>query len=282
MHLNKKAVLYVPDGSEAGAALARTTHLAVSAHQDDIEFMAYAPIAACFGKRDLWFTGVVVTDGAGSPRSGIYADCSDEDMKAIRIEEQKKAAYVGGYSAQLLLSHPSSAVKEKGDGAHVAAELAEIFCAARPLYVYMHNLADKHETHVATALKTLAALRSLPKKERPEKLFGCEVWRDLDWVCDEEKVFLDTGAYPHLARALSGVFDSQISGGKRYELAAEGRRLANATFSADHACDTYEGLNYAMDLTPLLQDDGIDPADFVAEHIRRFEEDVRRTLHKFY
>lgn len=282
MQLNKKAVVYVPDGTEVNAAVARTTHLAIAAHEDDIEFMAYAPISECFGKKDKWFSGVVVTDGAGSPRSGIYADCSDEDMKAIRIEEQKKAAHVGGYSVQFLLSHPSKAVKDKADGEHVTEELAGILRAARPRFVYMHNLADKHETHVATALKALAALRSLPEEERPEKLFGCEVWRDLDWMSDEEKVFLDTGAYPHLARALSGVFDSQISGGKRYELAAEGRRLANATFSASHACDTYEGLNYAMDLTPLLRDVSLDPAEFVAERIRRFETEVRSMLHKFY
>ena len=188
---NANARIFIPDNDKEEHALAKTTHLAVSAHQDDIEFMAYAPIAACFGKRDLWFTGVVVTDGAGSPRSGIYADCSDEDMKAIRIEEQKKAAYVGGYSAQLLLSHPSSAVKEKEDGAHVAAELAEIFCAARPRYVYMHNLADKHETHVATALKTLAALRSLPKKNAPKSCsavkcgaiwIGCATRRKSFWI----------------------------------------------------------------------------------------------------
>lgn len=133
-------------------------------------------------------------------------------MKAIRIEEQKKAAHVGGYSVQFLLAHPSKAVKDREDGEHIAEELAGILRAARPRFVYMHNLADKHETHVATALKALAALRSLPEEERPEKLFGCEVWRDLDWMSDEEKVFLDTGAYPHLARALSGVFDSQDLG----------------------------------------------------------------------
>ena len=62
-----RAVLYIPDdGVGEGAAMARTTHLAVSAHQDDIEFMAYAPIAACFGQADKWFSGVVVTDGAGT------------------------------------------------------------------------------------------------------------------------------------------------------------------------------------------------------------------------
>ena len=279
MQLNKNAVLYVPDGTAEGEALARTTHLAVSAHQDDIEFMAYAPTVACFGRKDLWFGGVVVTDGAGSPRSGLYADFSDEDMKAIRIEEQKKAAHVGDYSFQLLLGHPSKAVKDAKDTA-VARELAGIVRAAKPKYLFTHNLADKHETHVATALKVIAALRMLKPEERPEKVYGCEVWRDLDWVCDEEKVFLDCGPHPNLMRSLSAVFDSQIAGGKRYDLAAEGRRLANATFSASHACDTYSALNYAMDLTPLM-DEGTDIAAYVTGYIDRFKAAVQETIARF-
>ena len=279
MQLNKNAVLYVPDGAAEGEALARTTHLAVSAHQDDIEFMAYAPTVACFGRKDLWFGGVVVTDGAGSPRSGLYADFSDEDMKAIRIEEQKKAAHVGDYSFQLLLGHPSKAVKDAKDTA-VARELAGIVRAAKPKYLFTHNLADKHETHVATALKVIAALRMLKPEERPEKVYGCEVWRDLDWVCVEEMVFLDCGPHPNLMRSLSAVFDSQIAGGKRYDLAAEGRRLANATFSASHACDTYSALNYAMDLTPLM-DEGTDIAAYVTGYIDRFKAAVQGTIARF-
>ena len=277
--MSSKKVLYIPDGTEEKQAIARTTHLAIAAHQDDIEFMAYAPISECFGRADRWFGAVVVTDGAGSPRSGLYADYTDEDMKAIRIEEQKKAAHLGEYSFQMLLGHPSKEVKDAQDSS-IAEELAQIIRTAKPKYLYIHNLADKHETHVATALKAIAALRMLRQDERPEKVYGCEVWRDLDWVCDEEKVFLDCGGHPNLSRALSSVFDSQIAGGKRYDLAAEGRRLANATFSASHACDTYSMLNYAMDLTPLM-DANTDISDYVAEYIRRFENSVREMLAKF-
>ena len=85
-------ITYIPDGAQEQAAISRTTHLAISAHQDDIEFMAYAPIAECFGNQDKWFGAIVVTDGAGSPRSGLYADYTDEQMKKVRIVEQKKAA----------------------------------------------------------------------------------------------------------------------------------------------------------------------------------------------
>ena len=89
-------IIYIPDGTEQKAALRRTTHLCIAAHQDDIEFMAFAPVAECFQKQNKWFCGVVTTDGAGSPRNGIYADYTDGDMKAIRIEEQKKSRICGG------------------------------------------------------------------------------------------------------------------------------------------------------------------------------------------
>ena len=279
MKLNDKCILYIPDGTEEREALKRTTHLCIAAHEDDIEFMAFAPIAECFGKKEKWFCGVVTTDGAGSPRSGIYSNYTDEDMKTIRIEEQKKAAHIGGYGAQILLGYSSKEVKDKNNKA-VVDDYIEIFRAAKPQYVYIHNLADKHETHVATALKAIQALRQLDESEQPEKVYGCEVWRNLDWLNDDEKIYLDCSAYPNLGRALSSVFDSQISGGKRYDLAAEGRRLANATFSESHACDTYSGLNYAMDLTPLVKDKTLSVEDYVCGYIDRFEQSVKDLIGK--
>ena len=272
-------ITYIPDGTQEQAAISRTTHLAISAHQDDIEFMAYAPIAECFGKADKWFGAIVVTDGAGSPRSGLYADYTDEQMKEVRVVEQKKAACVGEYGFLAMLSHPSQEVKDTGN-LKIVEELADLIRRAKPKYLYTHNLADKHETHVATALKVIAALRMLKPGERPEKVYGCEVWRDLDWLCDDEKVYLDCGPHPNLMRCLSAVFDSQIAGGKRYDLAAEGRRLANATFSASHACDTYSALNYAMDLTSLM-DEKVDIANYVTGYIDRFKMQVKETIGGF-
>ena len=272
-------ITYIPDGTEEQKAIERTTHLAISAHQDDIEFMAYAPIAECFGNQEKWFGVIVVTDGAGSPRSGLYADYTDEQMKEVRIVEQKKAACVGEYGFLAMLLHPSKDVKDAGN-TKIVEELADLIRKAKPKYLYTHNLADKHETHVATALKVIAALRALPPEERPEKVYGCEVWRDLDWLCDDEKVYLDCGPHPNLMRCLSAVFDSQIVGGKRYDLAAEGRRLANATFSASHACDTYSALNYAMDLTPLMNErENI--VGYITGYIDEFRQAVLQVIRKF-
>lgn len=278
---NNNAVLFIPDGAEERAALERTTHMAISAHQDDIELMAYYPVSTCFGKKDEWFCGVVTTDGAGSPRNGLYADYTDEDMKEIRIVEQKKAAYVGEYGSQFLLGYPSKQAKDPDDEA-IIEEYVRILRAARPKYLYTHNLADKHDTHLGVAAKVVAAVRRLDRSERPEKFYGCEVWRDLDWMPDEEKVYFDVSGHPNIAMSLVGVFDSQILGGKRYDLAAEGRRIANATYSASHACDVSTGMSYAMDLTPLAEDDTLSIEAYVTGYIRRFMDSVSEKIRHFY
>lgn len=161
----------------------------------------------------------------------------------------------------------------------VVNDYIEILRVTKPKFVYIHNLADKHETHVATAIKAIKALRTLSKNEQPESVYGCEVWRDLDWLNDEEKVLMDCSSHLNLARALSSVFDSQIIGGKRYDMAVEGRRAANATFGKN-VCDTYTGLNYAMDLTPLIKDKTIDIAVYVGGYIDRFKDSVKNLLNK--
>ena len=274
---NPDADFFVPDGTPQEAALKRTTHLCVSAHQDDIEIMAYHGIAECFGLPERWFSGVVVTNGAGSPRSGIYGHYTDDEMQSIRRQEQRTAAYVGGYACMLQLGYPSSAVKDT-HSATVIAELLAIFQAAKPEVVYLHNLADKHETHVGSSLRALAALRRLPPQDRPKKVYGCEVWRDLDWLSDDVKQCLPASKYPNIAAALVGVFDSQVSGGKRYDLATAGRRLAHATYYASHATDTETALNFAMDLTPLVADPGLAVAPFVTAFIDNFKADVEKKL----
>lgn len=275
-----QADLYVPDALPPAAALARTTHLCVAAHQDDIEIMAYHGIAECFGRTDRWFSGVVVTNGAGSPRAGVYGTYSDEQMQAVRRQEQRKAAMIGEYAIQVQLAHPSAAVKDRAH-AGVQADLDQIFRAARAEVVYLHQPADKHDTHIAVLGHCLAALRRLPRELRPRQVLGCEVWRDLDWMVDTDKQVLDAGRYPNLAAALVGVFDSQISGGKRYDLATAGRRLAHATYHTSHATDQHQGITWAMDLTPLVQDEGLSLADYTRAAIARFQEDVAQRLARF-
>ena len=270
---NAHADFFIPDNVDPDAALARTTHLCVAAHQDDIEIMAYHGIAECFGRKDRWFTGVVVTNGAGSPRDGIYGQYNDEEMQKVRLREQRKAAYVGEYACQIQLGYSSSAVKDPNH-AGVRDDLTAIFRAAKPQVVYLHNLADKHDTHVGVTLRAISALRALAGEFRPEKVFGCEVWRDLDWLPDEHKQTLPVSARSNIAASLVGVFDSQVSGGKRYDLATQGRRLAHATYYASHATDVETALNYAMDLTPLITDPKSSIAGYVTGFIDLLKKDV--------
>jgi LmbE family N-acetylglucosaminyl deacetylase len=277
---NTKALVFVHDCVSEDIAITRTTDLCIAAHQDDIEIMAYSPIVKCFGKSDKWFTGVVVTDGAGSPRSGIYEKYSDEDMKQIRITEQKTAATVGKYSAQLLLAYSSKEVKD-ANSKMLVNELANIIEKASPEILYTHNLADKHDTHVSVALRTIAAIRKLPLEKRPKKVYSLEVWRGLDWLCDEDKTVLDTSKHPNLAAALLGVFDSQIAGGKRYDNAALGRRIANATFFASHATDDVESASYALDITELVNDETIKPQDFIIKYIDNFKKEITERIERF-
>jgi LmbE family N-acetylglucosaminyl deacetylase len=274
---NPGADLFVPDGAAPEAALARTTHLCISAHQDDIEIMAYHGIAECFGLNDKWFTGVVVTNGAGSPRSGIYGGYTDEQVQRVRVVEQRKAAYVGEYACQIQLGFSSGQVKNAAETA-VVEDLAAVLRAARPDVVYLHNPADKHDTHVAVTLRAIAALRAVSGETRPSKVYGCEVWRDLDWLPDEHKQALPVSARSNIAAALVGVFDSQVSGGKRYDLATAGRRLAHATYFASHGTDTESALSFAMDLTPLVENPGLPVADYVLNYIDQFRADVERRL----
>ena len=105
-------------------------------------------------------------------------------------------------------------------------DLKTILAATKPEVVYTHNPADKHDTHIGVVVASLQAMRELPVDQRPKKVIGCEVWRDLDWLPDADKVCMDVSEHENIAAAVNGVFDSQIAGGKRYDLATQGRRRA--------------------------------------------------------
>lgn len=269
-----KQEIFIPDN--LASPYDRTTHLAIAAHQDDVEIFAYHGIIECYGNNDKWFSAVVTADGAGSARTGFYENFTDEQMKEIRMLEQKKAAFVGDYGFLSLLKYSSSQIK--GETQQIVDDYAEILKKSRPEIVYTHNLADKHPTHIGVVLKVIKAIRALPKDIRPKKLYGCEVWRDLDWLDDNKKVKLVCDEHINLERALLGVFDSQVAGGKRYDLATEGRRMANATYAESHEIDNHKRITYAMDLTPLIEDDNLDLKTFISGHIEDFKKSVMQNI----
>lgn len=268
------ALIHVPDGVPIEDALKRTTHLGVGAHPDDLEIFAYHGIAVCYANSDRWFGGVTVTDGAGCVRSGPYALVSDHEMEEIRHREQIVAADLGRYSFQCQFGYSSAEIRDASAYERLVRELRDIVESCRPEVLYLHNPADKHPTHLRVLTACIDAVRAISPENRPRAVYGCEVWRDLDWLRDSDKVILPTDAYPDLARALIEVFESQIAGGKGYVDAVLGRRRANATFFASHEVDGIGSCCYAMDLGPLFGDDPMSLQSFIKSHSDRFLGDL--------
>jgi len=263
--------LHVPGGGDWEDALRGVTHLGVGAHADDLEFMAFHGIeeARTGGGK---FGGVIATDGAGSVGGG-------EDLAARRRAEQRAASDLANYAVMIQLGLSTTEVKS-ADNKLLHADLGEIFGFARPRIVYTHNPADRHDTHVAVCLRVIQTLRALPPERRPEKVYGCEVWRDLDWLTEGDRVRLDCGRNEEFAVKLNGIFRSQIEGGKRYDLAVIGRRRAQATFDDPHGADAAEMVTLAMDLTPLVVDPSLSVEEFTLSAIDRLRAEVADRLRR--
>ena len=248
------AELFIPDGTSWEAACARVTHLVVAAHADDVEIMAWH--ALLHAER---LAAVIVTDGRDS---------------TTRLQEQKRAASLGRYAAVIWLDHASPDIKQPACPG-LACDLNAILSALRARWVYTHNLADRHDTHVAVALHTVRALRA--NRSPVERVLGCEVWRALDWLQPQDKVTLDVSGLEERVMPLLGAFGSQIAS-KRYDLAAAGRKRANATFLDPHAAEQSTALEYAMDLTPLVRDPTLDIARWTLQFVERFARDLETRL----
>ncbi len=278
---NKEASTYFDDRfSGLEEAFKQTTHLAIGAHQDDIEIMAANGIGECYQNKNKWFSAIVCTNGAGSSRSGAFANFSDQQMMEERRKEQVRAAQFGEYASLAQLFYPSKSVKEKNADVHLKEDLKKILYHCTPEVLYTHNLADKHKTHVGVVSSVIEAIRELPKENRPNKVYGCEVWRNLDWLSDDLKVKLPINLNEEFLKELLGYFKSQISGGKRYDLATLGRMYANATYLNSHTVDTTERITYAMDLTELIEDVTISFENFLFHKLERFSIDVIQNLQR--
>ena len=270
--------LFIPDQISPPEAKARTSHLGIGAHQDDLEFMAFHGIATCYGQIGAWFSGITCTDGSGSARSGAFADKTDAEMQMIRANEQRRAAKIGQYSYVEQLGFTSAAIKDPATLGKLVDQLEQNLICTQPEVLYTHNPADKHASHVAVFHAVIEALLRIPPYSRPKRVYGCEVWRDLDWLEPEDKIALDVSAYPELAEKLHACFASQIAGGKDYGKAVIGRRRANATFYDSHSVDTLDQLWFAMDLTPLIEEDAPTVKAFVEAKMDRFRSSVTDQL----
>ena len=267
------AVIHVPGGGDALAALAATTDLGVVAHPDDLELLLASPVLACRDDPTRSFCGVVCADGAGSVRPPDLADLDRGAFVDLRAAEQVAAADAAGMGAVVLLGLASDEVSGTGPGRSTFVDaLSALVAACRPGVVHTHDPADAHRSHVAVATGTVTALRRLPADRRPRRLVGWEGWRDLGWVAEDRVVWGDLADRVDDAVALARHHASQL-GPKRYDAAVAGRWRANATFAAQRDSDATDGLARGVDLTPLLDDD-VDPTTFVAGLVRSFAEGV--------
>ena len=271
------AETFIPDGLKISEALARVTHLGIGAHQDDLEFMAFHGILECFKQNSKCFGGVTCSDGSGSPRGGALSRLSDLEMKERRRLEQNQAAIVGRYGVMIQLAYPSDMIKNPNK-TFLKNDLFSIIDRTRPEVVYTHNPADKHKTHIGGVIATIEAIRGLSRKTRPGRVIGCELWRDLDWMPDEEKILMDVSGGAKLAGELNSVFQTQIASGKRYDIATNGRRAANATFFDPNSMDAAREVIIGMDLTPLVQDETLNIVEFISVLIGRFHNRVKSDL----
>lgn len=251
------------------------THIVVAAHQDDIEIMCGDGIAKCYNTNEKGLVAVIVSNGEGSPRDGKYKQYTNEQMIRQRRIEQINAGKLGQYSRIIFLNYKSNEIQTGTE--EIVRDLCEIILHYKCRILYTHNPADKHKTHIGVLKNTIKALKKVPEEYRPEKVYGCECWRDLDWLCDEEKVIFDLSGYGRLLRKILGMHKSQIAGGKRYDIAVDGRRKANATFYKSHSVDNILLASFGLDMTELMEKDE-DLEKFILKKIENFKNSVKNNL----
>ncbi|MEP5765725.1 MAG: PIG-L family deacetylase [Halieaceae bacterium] len=268
-----KLDIFVPDNMPLQSALDRTTHMGIGAHADDLEILAFHGIGLCHDDPRHWFSGVVISDGAGSPRDGRYRDFSAAEMMAQRQQEQRDAAALGGYSLQLQLGYSSAAVRSEPRKTLVP-DLVAILQQCQPQVLYLHNLADAHATHRAAANACIDALRELEPAALPAEIYGVEVWRSLDWLPEQYRSCLPIEDEQGLQAQLLRCHDSQIGGGKRYDEAIIARQRANATLTESQQVDTLAACALAMNLRPLIDQPSLSTDAFLQECLGQFSEQL--------
>jgi len=172
-----------------------------------------------------------------------------------------------------MLFEPSSNLKKVDRS--VAEKLAAILSEIKPKELYIHSPFDKHPTHIGAMKVSLEAVKLLPKEIKPEKLYGCEVWRGLDWMeGDEDLKVIHFDDEVGLSDYILSSFSSQNES-KNYLDAAKGRRKSNATFSESHSVNQAGEAALYVDLSVFLRENPPSPEDFVAAKIDAFK---KRTI----
>lgn len=283
MTLDKRdAEMFIPDGATEDEAVKRSEIMAVGAHPDDIEVMSMPGILKALAAGGNRFFGVVATNGVGTYRSFDEINLSYQEMRDVRIAEQKKAASVGRYSGLALLNYESAEVKD-ACFTNIDRDLKHLFSAVRPSEIYLHNPFDRHDTHVAVCIRSIYALREVKAETgwKPERLYAGECLRGLDWLVHCDRLVLPVDDKDCMSDKILGVYKSQMIGLRRYDQAVKGRRITNATYQEAQAIGSEYELAFAVDLLPLVEDSTLSVADFVRHTIDRFRADILSRLDRF-
>lgn len=271
---NQGHIMVAPKFKTLANALAHTTHMAVGAHPDDVEILGFHGIETAYSTPNKSFVAVVSTSGGGSVRSGKFAHFTNAQMAKARQEEQCKAAKLGKYGAAVLMGFESNHLK----GAHkdmATQSFYQLFKQAKPEILYLHTPTDSHDTHVATFMRCLEALRMLKPEERPKHVYGCEVWKNLDWLPDKHKHFLPV-KQPELARSLLSFYESQIIGQQKpYHEHTIARWQSNATYGSDsHEVGNLGPCILALDLMPLVKNPHLSVTEFVSRLLKEAKQEM--------
>ena len=268
-----KGIIYLPKNRKDQPV----KWLCICAHPDDCEIMAVDGILKGYYSKKYSFALVVTTDGGGSARTGKFKDYTDEQMKAVRIKEQEAASEIGRYHSLYMLNYSSSEAKQ-AKNPQIEVEFAEIIKELKPQVIYTHSILDKHPTHLGVVLKVIEAIRKLPKELQPKHLYGCEVWRGLDWFDDSRKIGFDVSRNEKLQKQLLNVFESQIEGGKSYTKATIGRRYQNATYYQSHSVDSSKMISFAIDLNPLIKNPQLSIKEFALSFVNDLREEIESVI----
>ncbi len=246
------------------------THIAIAAHKDDGEMLALHGILNCYDKGG--FALIVLTDGGNCPKSGKYADVSYDDMAELRTEEQKRAATFGKYEKVYFLQLPSSSLETEFE--EISSKVASIFNENPTIqYAYAHSLFDRHKTHINASKIAIESIRQSKYKGKIKMLYGVELWRDLDWIPENEQILLDVSGSKDFAMDLLSFFPSQNQS-KMYNKGFCGRVVANATFSNSHSNSLASEQIRAIDMTKLVFADKNAVRAFVDEQLGKFKQEI--------
>ncbi len=251
---------------------ATTNLLAIASHHDDIELMAMDGVLKAYGSKKYAFYACVVGDASNCNKIGKYADCSDKELMETRNQEQARASQIGEYEDLILLKKSQSDIEDL-DNTTIVKELQKIILDINPDVVYTHNIFDRNLSHVRLALKVIEAILALPEESRPRLLYGCEIFRSLDWLPERYRVNFDISDNKEIQSRLIGVYDTMAEHSQNFAKAVVGRKLSNATFLGDKMGEEDKMLWFGLNLTPVISK-GIPLKDYVIKILNDYNKEM--------